>query len=1093
MASARDDFDRMRSVLADDFVIVDHRPLGFGAGDREYFIATSATRNEVSADGAMVNRSLEIAGRSLLVVSEAHRISDDGAEYVTVMCIVFEVDATDRIRRAEYFDEEQYDRAVARLHELGGPASAGSRPAIENDASAAIVLRLAYANSIDRDELANLDWGSGVAADVVRVDRRSIVSAPALDARADWEQNAAAFFEVFDTVTPEVVAVRGNSLTLIRLHCGREPDFVLQLLAIYEFDEHDDLAGRPTTTTRTSPPRSRSWTPATSQARVRSTRGCCGSAGRSPTRATGATSTRSSRCSRPTFVMDDRTRLGYGVGDREYFDRSSRSRADVAPTDGATINHLLRIVGNALLSVSEGHLITAEGSDYVWESCIVLAVDPSDRIHRAEYFDLDRYDEALARLHVLGAPAPTVPVPPVDNLAAQVERKLVERMRTADLADIADASGPRPELEDRRHLVNLGHLDAEGQVHNIALMREQGYVVEITEVVAVRGERLCLSRRVARTPGGDESPLLAVNELDADGHWVRTIFFDPDDLDAALDELEDRFVAGEGAAHEYAIRRRGDFRHACATRDLAAIEALVGADAVFVDHRPIGLPECDRAGWVALLAASVEQTPDMRMIERTLEIRGDVVMARTRRDGLTTEGFAYDWEQIAVAQSAAGLIRRIEIFPADDESAARARFEELAARPLTPYVDNAQIRVTARLRWQTLYGNVDPLSSYADDCVLVDRRSSVNAGEIRGAAEIAASIQSGIDVFGRLELEALAARGDRLALYRWAFVQDGGFATTALTVIESNEDLRTTRIESFDEHDLADAVDLLEARHAELQGDTRSWIDRIAAEGEHALNHRDFDAFEPLLAPGLTVVDHRQLGMSMDRDEYLRYLRVLIEQAPDFTFFFADFPRARERVDHRGAVLRYDARGQPLRVVVRPGDGRRSRHGASGRVRVLRRRPVGRGRRAFRAAGRGRRAGSPVASEHPEPENDGDPGRGRIPGPSCRRVTVERDPRVHCRRLPLRRPPLLRRVRAAPRASTRSSPRCVPTATSASASPPPRCSPSVASASCSRDRRTCPVRGTRASSCGSVSSTPTVGSCAPTCTTSATSPAPSPT
>ena len=103
------------------------------------------------------------------------------------------------------------------------------------------------------------------------------------------------------------------------------------------------------------------------------------------------------------FVMSDHTRLGYGEGDREYFDAASRTRADVAPSDGVAINRLLRIEGDALLTVAEGHHITAEGSDYAWVSCIVFQVDADDRIRRAEYFDEDDFGAALDRLHELGA------------------------------------------------------------------------------------------------------------------------------------------------------------------------------------------------------------------------------------------------------------------------------------------------------------------------------------------------------------------------------------------------------------------------------------------------------------------------------------------------------------------------------------------------------------------------------------------------------------------------------------------------------------------------------------------------------------------
>src|SRR4029078_4887637 len=90
------------------------------------------------------------------------------------------------------------------------------------------------------------------------------------------------------------------------------------------------------------------------------------------------------------FVMEDLTRLGFGVGDREYFDASNRSREDVA-IDGSAVVRKDEVDGDALLAVVEGHRYTPEGNDYAWASCIVLQIDAADLIRRAVYFDHHRY------------------------------------------------------------------------------------------------------------------------------------------------------------------------------------------------------------------------------------------------------------------------------------------------------------------------------------------------------------------------------------------------------------------------------------------------------------------------------------------------------------------------------------------------------------------------------------------------------------------------------------------------------------------------------------------------------------------------------
>ena len=169
------------------------------------------------------------------------------------------------------------------------------------------------------------------------------------------------------------------------------------------------------------------------------------------------------------------------------------------------------------------------------------------------------------------------------------------------------------------------------------------------------------------------------------------------------------------------------------------------------------------------------------------------------RVGATPDGLEYEWEQIAVMVWAAGLLRRVELFPVTDGAAAHARFEELAQRArITPYVDNRLVRIGVRAQWLGRFTDERP-QFYRDDCVLDDRRPGVNAGTVHGAEAVGASIQSGVDVFGVLEIDWLAVRGDRLALNRWAFVADGGFEAPGLSVIEMDEDDLVCRVTSFQE------------------------------------------------------------------------------------------------------------------------------------------------------------------------------------------------------------------------------------------------------------------------------------------------------
>ena len=197
-------------------------------------------------------------------------------------------------------------------------------------------LLLAMANGSHAASASTWDW-SWVAADVVRVDRRHLVAAPPIADREGFADNANAFFEVFDTVDPEVIAVRGDRLALIRLHCGRAPDFVLRILCLYEFDADwklvfeadfddtdeqaalDELDDRYVAGEGAS--HERVLRVGRAFADVNNERDFDGTVAMLS----------------PDFVMTDHTRLGFGEGGREYFDAANRSRADVADDEAVVV------------------------------------------------------------------------------------------------------------------------------------------------------------------------------------------------------------------------------------------------------------------------------------------------------------------------------------------------------------------------------------------------------------------------------------------------------------------------------------------------------------------------------------------------------------------------------------------------------------------------------------------------------------------------------------------------------------------------------------------------------------------------------------
>ena len=103
-----------------------------------------------------------------------------------------------------------------------------------------------------------------------------------------------------------------------------------------------------------------------------------------------------------------------------------------------------------------------------------------------------------------------------------------------------------------------------------------------------------------------------VNEIDHEGRIARMVTFDDSQLVDAIDELDERYIAGEGAEHEDVIRRWREFGAAYRDRDWAALEEIFVSDAVLADHRSIGQGWTDRADFLTSTRAVVDLVPDVR-------------------------------------------------------------------------------------------------------------------------------------------------------------------------------------------------------------------------------------------------------------------------------------------------------------------------------------------------------------------------------------------------------------------------------------------------------------------------------------------------
>ena len=142
--------------------------------------------------------------------------------------------------------------------------------------------------------------------------------------------------------------------------------------------------------------------------------------------------------------------------------------------------------------------------------------------------------------------------------------------------------------DDRRRVVNAGVFDGrDAQMANTRVVAELWSANVTRSVIATRGRNLFLGR--ITFSGDDEgveaflAEMLVVVEIDSDERISAIIVFDLDDFDAAIAELDARYVAGEAAAHSetwlaiaevYAALNRGEM-------------PATAPDLVDIDHRSL--------------------------------------------------------------------------------------------------------------------------------------------------------------------------------------------------------------------------------------------------------------------------------------------------------------------------------------------------------------------------------------------------------------------------------------------------------------------------------------------------------------------------
>ncbi|VEG41453.1 putative ATPase [Mycolicibacterium flavescens] len=865
-----------------DWVNVDHRRLApVTAGRLGAYIRTSQVETpDIDIHIAAVHRISELGA---VVTRAVTGTSREGfyAEWREIDLVTVEGEL---VSRCEIFDEADLDVALAEFDELNQ-----SEPRLNNAASqSAERFRTCFARH---------DWDAArelLAADCTFDDRRQVVNGSLLRGPDDEIANLRVMADLgVDTVSSEILAIRGERLALSRTHYFGSDDFRADVLDIVEIDAEGRLAAYVTFDAD-------GFDAAFEEFETRYVAGeAAGYAGTWAVVAGIFTSL--ARHEIPPSTADWSTidhRRGTPLANSDLREVTA-ALWDLTPDLHNYIEEVHRLGDKGALVTQVSRGTTAEGFPAEWRMLNLITVD-GPLVSGCELFDEDDLDAALARFEELSQP-----VRRLENAASR-EYKLFNAHYTSGNWDgLAQTMADDFYADDRRRVVGAGGQQGrDAAIAHARVTGELGVNNWTSAIVAVRGERLALLR--SRFWGRDERPgafdteVLHLIEINAELRLTRFIALDVDDIDSAFAELEARYLAGEASAHAHTWSVIAGAYAAVLRHELPPTTP----DWVNVDHRrvtsfaPNELEPFLKTAWDVL-------NPDIRIHVETVRRLTDTGAVVTRViHGTSREGFSAEWREIGLSTIEGDRINRSELFDEADLDAALARFDELSTRG--PNIENNAGRVDARFWERFATRDWDAISAViSDDICIDDRRRVVNAGVQRGRdahiADLRAIAEAGA---ANTRSTVIATRGERLALTRVRSSMRGlepeESSAEVLSLLEVDADNRIVARVGFD-------VDDIDAAFAEL--DTRFLAGEAARYAEVwsgiAEAYTMFNRHEVPRVSNWETVDHR-VRETFAAEDLAAYIRSGWDVTPDNKMYI----ECVHRLNDRGAVLTHTAFGR---------------------------------------------------------------------------------------------------------------------------------------------------------------------------------------
>lgn len=803
--------------------------------------------------------------------------------------LLYGIDEDGQISLQVWFDLEDVDAALAELDAVRFGAEGPNLRSLKNSATRVYERFWSYFAARDWNALA-----ATVSEDLSGADHRRVVNAGDRGSRESVIEDLQVAADLGFTIgMADVVAIRGERLALTRVRAsGRDPETIqndafnlveidaderITSIVVYDLDDFDSAIGE------------------------LDARYLAGEAAAQAhtweviAEAYAALNRREVPATTPDFAsIDHRRGTAFAPGDLIAYVRAAWDLGQ----DGSTYIeavHRLNNIGAVVAHVTNGNF--QEGFDAEWREVFLLTIE-GGLLSRCELFGEGDLDTALARFEELGRPTTRL-----ENAASRAGERYLAQFAAHDWDAMAETLSEDFSNDDRRRVVGAGiQHGRDAQIAHMRTVADLWTTKVMPTTIATRGRRLALMR--LRFSGRDQGPetflteVLGVLEIDSDERIAAVVFFEVDDFDVAIAELDARYLAGEAApyARAWQVITRG---YAAANRN--EVPGMT-PDSVFVDHRAALTTE--REDLTGYLPALWDLTPDVRVYVEAVHRLNELgaVMTHTAR-GTSQEGFDAEWRTVIVGVTDGDLYRRVEVFDEPDLDAANARFEELS-RPTTELV-NAAARVAEKFLAHYAVRDWKAMAELlAEDVFSDDRRRVVNAGVRRGRDAELANWRATSEVWSTHVASTVAIRGERLALFRNAFTNHDkastAYSAAAFAVVEINDNNRVAGYVVFEADELDAAIAELDARYLAGEASTHSRIWALVTEAFVALNQRKI----PATTSDWVNIDHRRLA-PIGTGDLAAYLSVAWELSPQPYLYVA----AVHRLSNLGAVITHVAAG----------------------------------------------------------------------------------------------------------------------------------------------------------------------------------------